>query len=140
MSSAATMSTPIAIATPVATHYALAAHALRKGKQVLVEKPLCMRVDEAIELVELAEHHGLALNVDHVYVFHNAERKLKELKQDGALGTVSYYELESGAVPARRERTLGSRPARFLDHGPHIRRGAGPYRGDGVLSREPPAS
>src|SRR5689334_9166974 len=36
----------VAIATPVATHNAIAAHALRKGKHVLVEKPLCERSAE----------------------------------------------------------------------------------------------
>src|SRR5437870_4317250 len=35
----------VAIATPVATHYGLAAHALRKQLHVLVEKPLCTRAD-----------------------------------------------------------------------------------------------
>jgi predicted dehydrogenase len=82
----------VAIATPAATHFALAAHALRNGKHVLVEKPLCMQVDEAVELVDLAKRHRLALNVDHVYLLHNAVRRLKKIKQEGRLGTVSYYD------------------------------------------------
>jgi predicted dehydrogenase len=82
----------VAIATPVATHYHLAAHALRRRKHVLVEKPLCARVEEADELVALAEREQLALLVDHVFVFHNAVRGLKRLASCGALGTVSYYD------------------------------------------------
>src|SRR6476620_3198611 len=54
----------VAIATPVATHYAIAAHALRKGKHVLVEKPLCERSAEGEELVALAKRNNLALLVD----------------------------------------------------------------------------
>lgn len=82
----------VAIATPVATHYGLAAHALRKGKHVLVEKPLCERSEEADELVALAERAGVALLVDHVYVFHEATRMIKQMMTAGSLGTVSYFD------------------------------------------------
>jgi predicted dehydrogenase len=82
----------VAIATPVATHFPLAAHALRRGKHVLVEKPLCLRSSEAGELVALAERGGLALLVDHVYVFHPAVQMLRELKASGKIGTVSYFD------------------------------------------------
>ncbi len=82
----------VAIATPVATHYGLAAHALRKGKHVLVEKPLCERSEEADELIALAERAGVALLVDHVYVFHEATRMVKQMMTTGSLGTVSYFD------------------------------------------------
>jgi predicted dehydrogenase len=82
----------VAIATPVATHYELAARALRKRMHVLVEKPLCTRAEEAADLVALAEREGAALLVDHVFVFHHAVRELRRLATSGALGTVSYYD------------------------------------------------
>jgi predicted dehydrogenase len=82
----------VAIATPVATHYELAAQALKAGKHVLVEKPLCMRLEEAKDLVALAKRHGLTLLVDHVFLFHSAVRKLKELVQTNSIGKVSYYD------------------------------------------------
>jgi predicted dehydrogenase len=82
----------VAIATPVATHYRLAAHALRKRLHLLVEKPLCTRADEGAELLALAEQEDRSLLVDHVFVFHNAVRELKRLVASGALGTVSYYD------------------------------------------------
>jgi predicted dehydrogenase len=82
----------VAIATPVATHYELAAHALRKRLHVLVEKPLCTRADEGAELLALAEREERTLLVDHVFVFHNAVRELKRLVASGALGTISYYD------------------------------------------------
>jgi predicted dehydrogenase len=81
----------VAIATPVATHYDLAGKALRKGKHVLVEKPLCMRAEEGNDLVALAKAQGRVLLVDHVFVFHNAVRKLKEL-MGRSIGKVSYYD------------------------------------------------
>jgi predicted dehydrogenase len=82
----------VAIATPVDSHFGLAARALRRGKHVLVEKPLCGRVEEARELVGLAERSHLSLMVDHVYVFHDAVLKLKQLMTGGSLGAISYYD------------------------------------------------
>jgi len=82
----------VVIATPVSTHYDLAALALRQGKHVLVEKPLCTTVVEGQELVELSERKGLALVVDHVYLFHDAVQKLKQLEQTGQIGQISYYD------------------------------------------------
>jgi predicted dehydrogenase len=81
----------VAIATPVATHYDLARNALKKGKHVLVEKPLCMRAEEGNDLIALAQRQGRVLLVDHVFVFHNAVRKLKELMSH-SIGKVSYYD------------------------------------------------
>ena len=82
----------VVIATPVSTHHALASHALRRGKHVLVEKPLAATSAEAEELVGLAEAGDLTLLVDHVYLFHDAVLKIKELRRGGELGFVSYYD------------------------------------------------
>ncbi len=45
----------VAIAAPAAQHYQLAKKCLLAGKDVYVEKPLSLRVDEGRELVEIAE-------------------------------------------------------------------------------------
>jgi predicted dehydrogenase len=82
----------VAIATPVDTHFSLARQALRHGKHALVEKPLCRSAEEGRELVALAARNGLALMVDHTYLFHPAVGLLRRLKQDGSLGTISYYD------------------------------------------------
>ena len=82
----------VAIATPAATHFALARRALLRGKHVLVEKPMCASVAEARELVALGEKNGVTLMVDHTYLFHGAVEKLRQLHQDGSLGAVSYYD------------------------------------------------
>jgi predicted dehydrogenase len=82
----------VAIATPVATHYHLAAHALRRRKHVLVEKPLCTQAEEADELIGLAQSERLTLLVDHVFLFHNAVRELKDLVARGGIGKASYYD------------------------------------------------
>jgi predicted dehydrogenase len=82
----------VAIATPVSTHFPLSASALRRRLHVLTEKPMASSSAEAEELVELAHVHRARLLVDHIYLFHDAVMKLKELKNSDVLGKVSYYD------------------------------------------------
>lgn len=82
----------VAIATPVSTHFELARRALQRAKHVLVEKPMCTTSAEGEELLALARSNRCTLMVDHTYLFHGAVTKLAELKRDGRLGTVSYYD------------------------------------------------
>lgn len=82
----------VVIATPVALHFELAARALKKGKHVLVEKPMCASVEQARELIAIAERSRATLMVDHTFIFHGVVQKLAELKRSGALGDVSYYD------------------------------------------------
>jgi predicted dehydrogenase len=82
----------VAIATPVGTHFPLASRALRRGLHVLAEKPIASSSAEAAELIQLADERQLRLLVDHVYLFHDAVIKLKELKESDVLGKVSYYD------------------------------------------------
>ena len=80
------------MSTTVITHFPLALQALKRGKHVLVEKPMCARLDEARELVAVAERMKRVLMVDHTYIFNSAVHKLKELKTSGALGEITYYD------------------------------------------------
>lgn len=59
----------VIIATPSDTHYKVAKPFLEKGISVLVEKPLCLHVDEAKELVELAEKNDAILATGTVFRF-----------------------------------------------------------------------
>jgi UDP-2-acetamido-3-amino-2,3-dideoxy-glucuronate N-acetyltransferase len=80
----------VAIATPAATHYALAKKALLAGKDVFVEKPLALQVSEAEELESIAREHGRILMVDHLLRYHPAVNKIKELIDNGTLGQLRY--------------------------------------------------
>lgn len=82
----------VLIATPVATHYALARRAIERGKHVLIEKPMCRSVQECAELVALAARRQVTLMVDHTFLFTGAVQKLRELCAGGALGRISYYD------------------------------------------------
>jgi len=80
----------VVIATPAPTHFALAMRALESGKDVYVEKPMTLRLDDAIELVEFAESHDRILMVGHLLEYHPGVLKMKELLDSGELGDPYY--------------------------------------------------
>ena len=66
------------IVTPTSTHLAIAEPFLKRGKHVLVEKPIAMDTAEARKLVDLAEKHGAKLAVGHVERFNPVLVALEE--------------------------------------------------------------
>ncbi len=80
----------VVIAAPAAQHYAIAKKALLAGKDVFVEKPLALRIQDGEELVELAKKHSRILMVGHLLHYHPAITELKRLVQCGELGRVEY--------------------------------------------------
>lgn len=82
----------IAIATPPKTHAPFAAAALRAGKHVLVEKPLCVNSPEGEQLLTLARERDLTLMVDHTYLYSPAVRRMKQLIDSGELGRLHFFD------------------------------------------------
>ncbi|MGQ9700814.1 MAG: Gfo/Idh/MocA family protein [Candidatus Bipolaricaulaceae bacterium] len=76
----------VVIATPAATHFALAKEALLAGKHVFVEKPLALSASEAEELVALARATDRTLMVGHLLLYQPAIRWIKAFLDSGALG------------------------------------------------------
>jgi predicted dehydrogenase len=82
----------IAIVTPVWTHFELAKAALETGKHVFVEKPFTSCVQQAEELINLAQQKNLKIMVDHTFLFTGAVRKIRQLLEEDALGKLYYYD------------------------------------------------
>lgn len=80
----------VAIATPPATHHALAKRALQAGKHVLVEKPLAVSSAEAVELLELARRSDRVLMPGHTFVYSPAVNKVDQLIREGVLGEIYF--------------------------------------------------
>ena len=78
------------IAAPAPFHYEIAKTLLEKGLNVLVEKPMTLSVETSKDLVEIAKKNNAQLMVGHVLLFHPAVRKIKELIDDGKIGTLYY--------------------------------------------------
>jgi predicted dehydrogenase len=80
----------IVVATPARTHAALAGAALRAGKHVLLEKPMCTSLDDARALVALAEATGRILVNGHVFLYNSGVRYLQRGIASGEFGAVQY--------------------------------------------------
>jgi len=80
----------VVIAAPAAEHFALAKKAMLANKDVFVEKPLALSVEEGEQLADLSVTTGRILMVGHLLHYHPAIRKLKELIREGALGKIEY--------------------------------------------------
>jgi UDP-2-acetamido-3-amino-2,3-dideoxy-glucuronate N-acetyltransferase len=97
----------VAIATPAETHGELVRRALLAGKDVLVEKPLCLSVEEGRQLVALADEKRRVLMVGHLLWYHPAVLKLRELVAEGALGRIRYiYSNRLNLGKIRREENI----------------------------------
>jgi UDP-2-acetamido-3-amino-2,3-dideoxy-glucuronate N-acetyltransferase len=82
--------TQVAIAAPAAHHYQLTEAALLAGKDVYVEKPLCLHAAEADHLVVLARERGRILMVGHLLQYHPMVRQLQSWVRQGELGLLQY--------------------------------------------------
>lgn len=97
----------VAIATPAETHETMVREALLAGKDVLVEKPLCLSAEQGQSLVALARDRERILMVGHLLWYHPAILKLKELIDNGELGRIQYiYSNRLNLGKIRREENI----------------------------------
>ena len=82
----------VVIATPLTTHYEFTQLALRAGKHVLVEKPMCGSSTEAEHLVELARSRRRVLMVDHTFLFTGAVQEIHRRIGEADLGRLAYID------------------------------------------------
>ncbi len=97
----------VVVATPAETHAVVAREALLRDRDVFVEKPLALDVDEGQALVDLARDRGRVLMVGHLLHYHGAVRRLLELVADGTLGRIRYiYSNRLNLGKIRREENI----------------------------------
>ncbi|UXM95853.1 Gfo/Idh/MocA family oxidoreductase [Bartonella sp. HY329] len=80
----------IVMALPPQFHAQNAIRAVENGKDVLVEKPIALNVEDAEREVRIAEENKRIFMVGHVLRFHPAFEKLMELVNSGELGEIKY--------------------------------------------------
>ncbi|MBD3427206.1 MAG: gfo/Idh/MocA family oxidoreductase [Candidatus Omnitrophica bacterium] len=69
----------VSIVVPTTLHYQVAKDFLKAGKHVLIEKPITKTLEEADELIKLAEEKNLVLQVGHIERFNSAVRAIEPL-------------------------------------------------------------
>lgn len=78
------------VVTGTEAHYPVCRQALLAGKDVFVEKPMTLSVDEARDLARLVETNGRVLQVGYYYRYHPITRWLRDQLVSGALGDLRY--------------------------------------------------
>jgi predicted dehydrogenase len=76
-------------ATPEDLHYPMTKAALESGKHVLLEKPIALTLDEADELIEIADIRRLKLTIGYSQRFNAKQAMIKRSIADGTLGDVT---------------------------------------------------
>ena len=74
------------VLTPPQAHAPLAIEAINAGCHVLVEKPMCMTVKEADEMIETAKRNDVKLGVIHSFLFTPAIRESLDAVRKGEIG------------------------------------------------------
>jgi scyllo-inositol 2-dehydrogenase (NAD+) len=75
--------------TPEDLHHPMTKAALEAGKHVLLEKPMALTLDEADELIGIAESRGLKLTIGYSQRFNSKQAMIKRAVDSGTLGSVT---------------------------------------------------
>ena len=76
-------------ATPETLHYPMAKAALEAGQHVLLEKPIALRLEEADELIDIAERNNLKFTIGYSQRFNAKQALAKRSLMNGDLGEPS---------------------------------------------------
>ncbi len=80
----------VIVATPVSTHYELAARVLEAGKHAFVEKPLAQSSELADDLADLASEGRRVLMCGHTFIYSPPVRAVKRMLEAGTLGEIYF--------------------------------------------------
>jgi predicted dehydrogenase len=94
----------IIVVTPSSTHFDIAEKFLDRGVNVMIEKPITVKSDDAEALCNSADKNKSVLMVGHIFRYHPALVKVKELVDSGELGEIRYLESKRvGLGPIRTD-------------------------------------
>ncbi len=85
------------ICSPNHLHALYTKMAAQAGKQVLVEKPMAVSVDEAVDMVSTCRQHGVKLGVGFHLRHHPGHIEAKRLIDERVVGTIALAQAQMGA-------------------------------------------
>jgi predicted dehydrogenase len=100
----------VMVVGPPAMHYACGRQVLEAGLPLMMEKPPAMRVEEAAELVALAQAKGLITQIGHNMRHAPGVRKFRELMQTPQFGKLLFLESRYFMPSPMWPETAGHRP------------------------------
>jgi len=80
----------ISVCVPNFLHHDVAIEAVKAGKHVIVEKPFATTVEDAEEMVKIAETNGVHLMYAEDWCFSPALRRAEEIVKEGGIGRVLF--------------------------------------------------
>lgn len=86
----------VSICTPNVAHYETTIDALRAGKQVLLEKPMSVTLEQSIEMVQTAKETGNMLTIGFQPRYDPNMKKMNEIIRSGLLGKIYYIQTGGG--------------------------------------------
>lgn len=86
----------VSICTPNVSHYQTTIDALAAGKNVLLEKPMSVTLQESVEMVEMSKKSGKMLSIGFQPRYDPNMQFIRNYIQDGNLGKIYYVEVGGG--------------------------------------------
>jgi len=78
----------VVVVTPNVSHYPVCKAFLEAGINVSCDKPLCLTVEQATELCDLADSKGLLFLVTYTYMGHVTSKHIRQYIKEGKLGKI----------------------------------------------------
>lgn len=114
----------VVIASPNASHAALAIAALEAGRHVVVDKPFTTTLAQARQVVDTARRHERIVSVFHNRRWDSDFLTLQALFRQGALGDISelhsHFDRHRPQVARRWRESPGAGSGLWFDLGPHL--------------------
>lgn len=112
----------VVLATPNDVHAALAIRALAAGKHVVTDKPMCVTLAEADQMVAMAERTGRMLSIFQNRRWDGDFLTVRQLINEGRLGTVRWAELawQRWGAPRGWRGEAAKGGGRLYDLGAHL--------------------
>ncbi|NLP48077.1 MAG: Gfo/Idh/MocA family oxidoreductase [Clostridiales bacterium] len=86
----------VSVCTYNATHAECTIYALEKGVNVLLEKPMCVTLDEAVDICRAEKKSGKVLSIGFQPRFDANMQMIKKIVQSGELGDIYYIQTGGG--------------------------------------------
>jgi predicted dehydrogenase len=94
----------VVIAVPTEFHFQLGMQALEAGKHVMIEKPLALTSQEAIELCNEADARKRTLMTGHIFLYNEGITACREMVNRGDLGKILYmHSIRTNLGPLRSD-------------------------------------
>ena len=115
----------VSIATPPGLHVEIACAAMRKGKHIILEKPIALTREGSLQILQAQKETGMVVTVDHMLRYNPIVKALMELSNSDIFGKLRHAEVANYAQDEGLPKThwfwdKKSSGGIFVEHGVHF--------------------